>query len=163
MQVEDEYYNDPEFLELLEEYEQAEQTGMPVFMDAEDLADIAGYYQSAGRPDDAQKAIEKALEQDPESETALIYKVHEALDAEVPDVQLAQDYLDRIYNKDLPEYVYCQAEIFIVQDKPDEADKYLRNFNSPVDIEGVTGPQHGSFMRLTKKEYKRLKKLVNNQ
>lgn len=126
MQVEDEYYNDPEFLELLEEYEQAEQTGMPVFMDAEDLADIAGYYQSAGRPDDAQKAIEKALEQDPESETALIFKVHEALDAEVPDVQLAQDYLDRIYNKDLPEYVYCQAEIFIVQDKPDEADKYLR-------------------------------------
>ena len=40
-----------------------------------------------------------------------------------------------------------------------KADKYLRNFNSPVDIEGVTGPQHGSFMRLTKKEYKRLKKL----
>lgn len=39
-----------------------------------------------------------------------------------------------------------------------KADKYLRNFNSPVDIEGVTGPQHGSFIRLTKKEYKRLLK-----
>lgn len=42
-----------------------------------------------------------------------------------------------------------------------KADKYLRNFNSPVDIQGVTGPQHGSFMRLTKKEYKRLQKLGN--
>ena len=39
-----------------------------------------------------------------------------------------------------------------------KADEHLRNFHDPVDIEGVTGPQHGSFMRLTKKEYKRLKK-----
>jgi hypothetical protein len=39
-----------------------------------------------------------------------------------------------------------------------KADKYLRNFSDPVNIEGVTGPQHGSFMRLTKKEYKRLQR-----
>lgn len=38
------------------------------------------------------------------------------------------------------------------------ADKYLRNFNSPVDIQGVEAPQHGSFIRLTKKEYIRLEK-----
>lgn len=40
-----------------------------------------------------------------------------------------------------------------------KADRFLRNFSDPVDIEGVTGPQHGSFMRLTKKEYNRLLKL----
>ena len=39
-----------------------------------------------------------------------------------------------------------------------EADEHLRNFKNPVDIEGVNAPQHGSFMRLTKKEYKRLLK-----
>ncbi len=39
-----------------------------------------------------------------------------------------------------------------------KADEHLRGFHDPVDIEGVTGPQHGSFMRLTKKEYKRLQK-----
>ena len=39
-----------------------------------------------------------------------------------------------------------------------KADKNLRNFHDPVDIKGVTAPQHGSFMRLTKKEYKRLLK-----
>ena len=37
-----------------------------------------------------------------------------------------------------------------------KADKNLRNFSDPVDIQGVTGPQHGSFMRLTKEEYDRL-------
>jgi PelA/Pel-15E family pectate lyase len=37
-----------------------------------------------------------------------------------------------------------------------KADAHLRNFSSPVDIEGVNGPQHGSFMRLTRREYCRL-------
>nr|MBP7471544.1 glycoside hydrolase family 43 protein [Prevotella sp.] len=37
-----------------------------------------------------------------------------------------------------------------------KADENLRNFSDPVDIEGVTGPQHGSFMRITKKEYNKL-------
>lgn len=36
------------------------------------------------------------------------------------------------------------------------ADKNLRNFSAPRDIEGVNGPQHGSFLRLTKEEYDRL-------
>lgn len=37
-----------------------------------------------------------------------------------------------------------------------KADKYMRNFHDPVNIQGVASPQHGSFMRLTKAEYERL-------
>lgn len=37
-----------------------------------------------------------------------------------------------------------------------KADKNMRNFSDPQNIQGVTGPQHGSFMRLTKEEYERL-------
>lgn len=44
-----------------------------------------------------------------------------------------------------------------------QADSHLRNFHDPVDIEGVTAPQHGSFMRLTKAEYKRLVKWSERQ
>jgi len=40
-----------------------------------------------------------------------------------------------------------------------EADRFMRNFRNPRNIEGVRSPQHGSFMRITKKEYKRLMKL----
>ena len=39
-----------------------------------------------------------------------------------------------------------------------KADKYLRNFHDPEDIQGVTAPQHGSFLKLSKKEYKKLEK-----
>ena len=44
-----------------------------------------------------------------------------------------------------------------------KADENLRNFHDPVDIQGVTGPQHGSFMRLTEEEYKNLKKWSDSQ
>ena len=37
-----------------------------------------------------------------------------------------------------------------------KADKFMRNFREPRNIEGVSGPQHGSFIRLTKAEYDRL-------
>ena len=40
-----------------------------------------------------------------------------------------------------------------------EADEMMRNFKNPRNIQGVARPQHGSFMRITKKEYKRLLKL----
>ena len=38
-----------------------------------------------------------------------------------------------------------------------EADEHMRNFKHPVDIKGVSSPQHGSFMRITESEYNRLK------
>jgi len=37
-----------------------------------------------------------------------------------------------------------------------EADRYMRNFKNPQNIQGVARPQHGSFMRITKEEYDRL-------
>lgn len=36
------------------------------------------------------------------------------------------------------------------------ADKFMRNFKNPHNIEGVNAPQHGSFLRITKEEYDRL-------
>ena len=43
------------------------------------------------------------------------------------------------------------------------ADKYMRGFREPRNIEGVRGPQHGSFLRLTKREYKKLEKYYGSQ
>lgn len=34
-----------------------------------------------------------------------------------------------------------------------DADSLLSNFSNPRDIEGINGPQHGSFIRITKEEY----------
>lgn len=37
-----------------------------------------------------------------------------------------------------------------------DADATLSRFTNPRDIEGINGPQHGSFLRITEEEYKRL-------
>ena len=42
------------------------------------------------------------------------------------------------------------------------ADKYMRNFHSPRNIQGVSRPQHGSFLRITKEEYDRLQDWSDN-
>ena len=42
------------------------------------------------------------------------------------------------------------------------ADKYMRNFHSPRNIQGVSRPQHGSFLRITKEEYDRLQEWSDN-
>lgn len=36
------------------------------------------------------------------------------------------------------------------------ADKFMRNFSNPQNIQGVAAPQHGSFIRITKEEYDKL-------
>jgi len=69
--TDDEYFDDDEFRELLYEYEQAVRSGQPVFMDADDLGDVADYYQQHGRYDEAQAALERAAELQPDSVVAL--------------------------------------------------------------------------------------------
>ena len=101
--MDSEYYNDDEFREILNEYEQAVQADTPVFMDADDLADIADYYQQEGRYDDAQQALDRALELQPDSVVALNYQIHNALDND--DFEAAEAYLDRFIDHDLPEYI----------------------------------------------------------
>ena len=39
----------------------------------------------------------------------------------------------------------------------------LKNFYDPVDIKGVTAPQHGSFMRISEEEYNNLKMWSDKQ
>ena len=39
----------------------------------------------------------------------------------------------------------------------------MRNFSDPRNIEGVNGPQHGSFLRLTQEEYERLQSWSDEQ
>ena len=123
--MKEEYFDDEDFKELLSHYEEAISSGEPVFMDADDLADIADYYQLKGRYDDAEQAVERAAEIAPESLAVLNYRVHQALDRN--DLDSAQQYLDRIMERDSPEYIYDRAEILIARGKTDEADQYLRD------------------------------------
>lgn len=130
----DEYFDSSEFQELLDTYEQAISSGEPVFMDTDELVEIADYYQFTGRNDDAEDVIELALSLSPGAVAPLTYRIHEALSQH--DTKKAWDLLDQIIETDEPDYIYDRAEILIAENRIDEADEYLREiFKTEVDPE----------------------------
>ena len=120
----DEYFDSEEFRELLAEYEDAVNMGMPVFMDADELSEIADYYQMMERFDEADEAINLALSLSPGAIAPLTYKIHEALWN--GDTDEARKYLEQITETDEPDYVYDKAEILLAEERVEEADRYLR-------------------------------------
>ena len=124
MKTGDEYFDSDEFRDLLATYEDAVSTGQPVFLDADELADIADYYQMAGRYDEADDAIELALSLSPGAIAPLTYKIHEALWN--GNTEEAREYLDMIIETGEPDYVYDKAEILMAEEREEECDEYLR-------------------------------------
>ncbi len=124
MKVGDEYYDSQEFQEILEEYERARNTGEPVFLDADELSEIADFYQMQERLEEAEGAIQEALKKAPGGIAPLTYRIHEALDA--GDTDKAREYLQQITETYEPDYVYDKGEIMIAEGRIDEADVFFR-------------------------------------
>lgn len=121
----DEYFDSEEFREMLSEYEESKNTGMPVFLDADELSDIAEYYHFIERYDDADEAVELALSLSPGAVTPLTYKIHEALwDG---NADLAREYLEQITETDAPEFIYDKAEILLAEERVEEAEQILKD------------------------------------
>ena len=120
----DDYFDSKEFREMLAEYEEAVNTNEPVFMDAEELTEIADYYHCTGDPDRANDAIELALSLSPDAVAPLDYMFHEALASN--DVERAEEMLDKMIDKQEPEYIYDRAELMLYNSHVREANDYLR-------------------------------------
>ena len=121
----DEYFDSEEFCELLANYESTINTGMPVLMDADELADIADFYQMQGELDKAEEAIALALSLSPGAIAPITYRIHEALYN--GNTQQAWEWLEQIVEKSEPDYIYNRAEILLAEGKVEEADRYLRD------------------------------------
>jgi tetratricopeptide (TPR) repeat protein len=131
MQYDEDYFNSEEFKELLDSYEAAQQAGEQPFMDADDLVDLADYYNYRGEFDKADQAIDHALELFPDATLPNVYKARQALAAD--DDKGAHRYADAIGDKEDPDYVYLKAEILIAERHADEADRYLRQMAKTVE------------------------------
>ena len=119
-----EYFESEEFQEILGRYEESVRSGHSIYMDADDLADIADYYQYQGQPEEADAAITLALRINPEAVGPLLYKTREALNR--GDYETARSYAERVRALDELEYLYLQGEILISENKTEEADQLFR-------------------------------------
>lgn len=123
--TDDEYFDSDEFREMLATYEEAVSQGQPVFLDADELAEIADYYQMTGHADQADEAITLALSLSPGAVMPLVYKIHEALYYGRTDE--AEQLLDQIIEKDSPDYVYAEGEIMLAKGQDREADAFFKD------------------------------------
>ncbi len=126
----DDYFDSEEFRNTLNEYEESVKSGHPLFMDADDLADIADYYHFMGKEKKADETIDYALSLYPNATLPNVFKAREALTT--GDIDSAREYIAQIESKDDPEYHYMQAELLMAQDLVEEADTYLRQYFKTV-------------------------------
>ena len=125
------YFDSEDFREILNKYEESAKSGHPVYMDADDLADIADYYQYNGHPEEAETAIDLALSYNPQAVGPLLFKAREALT--LHDYDTAREYASRIQAADSLEALFLQGEILISEGKEEEADAlYLKYMKEEV-------------------------------
>lgn len=122
----DEYFSSKEFKEKLKMFETAHKHGSPVFMDCDDMSDIADYYHQLRRDPEALAVCDEALALYPHATTPLVMKarIHLYMDG---NTDKAEQFLDEIEDKDDLEYYYMRAEIMLYKGKAKEAEVYLES------------------------------------
>ena len=125
-----EYFESKEFKEILQQYEESVKSGERIYMDADDLADIADYYHYNNRMDEAEAAISLAMEYNPEAVGPMLYKAREAI--EKKDYDTAEEYANKVEPLDSLEAVYLRAELLVIKEDIDGADKLLMDYSKDV-------------------------------
>ena len=70
----DEYFKSQEFKDILHVYEKGKQEGVSIYLDPNDLADIAEYYHLQGQIDKSVALIDEAINLFPGSSAPLIFR-----------------------------------------------------------------------------------------
>lgn len=116
------FFDSPEFRETLKKY-QSWRTGCErVYMDPDEYADIAEYYQSLGNDGESLFAIEQGLSIFPTATAPLVTRCHLALLA--GDITTAERYFTRIGDKSDPDYLMLCGELLLAKKQFNEANAY---------------------------------------
>lgn len=126
MPIQDKFYESPEFKEKFQLYENAQASGTSVYLEPDDLTDIAEYYHILGNIDACKNTVDYAIKMFPGATMPLVFRSRVALLME-HDVTRAEEYAEMIDDKSDLEYLYLKAEIMIVDDRVEEAETFLRD------------------------------------
>ena len=132
MPIQDKFYESPEFKEKFQLYENAQASGTSVYLEPDDLTDIAEYYHILGNIDACKNTVEYAIKMFPGATMPLVFRSRVALLME-HDVARAEEYAEMIDDKADLEYLYLKAEIMIVDDRAEEAETFLRDAYDELD------------------------------
>ena len=130
----EQYFESDSFKQMLEAYEESKKSGNPVFLDSDEYADIAEYYDYNGKSDLAIEVADEAISIYPGAIGPLAFKARYVLQNE-QNTEKADAICEQIIDKSDLDYYYIKAEILIVDNKAEEAHQYLLSRLSHIDDE----------------------------
>lgn len=132
----DEYFDSREFKEILAKYEDARRKHTDVYLEPDELTDIAEYYYDRGDRRLAVDILDHAIDMFPGAAMPLVFRGRTAL-LDEHDIAKAKDYARRIDDKYNLDYIYLEAEILIMEGKEEQADNYLHDRMDHIDEDDV--------------------------
>lgn len=127
------YFTDPEFQRILEQYENAMEQEESVYMDAEDLTDIAEYYMSHNEEEKANACIELAINLHPEALDPQIFLGRQHLFH--GNIPAAYGILYSIQDQEDREVKFLKAELLLKERKPAEAHQLMQDYLKKIEDE----------------------------
>ncbi len=126
---------DKKLLELAEKYESAQIAHTSIYMDADDLADLADWYAIRGKFKKAMQVTEYGLQLHPDNTALLVEQAYLLIDTQHAD--LAQEVAERITEDFLPEVKILKAYLLIHQSKDEEAERLIDSIEDPNDLPNI--------------------------
>ena len=126
------YFEEPEFKDILAKYEAAREAGQAVYLDADDLTDVAEYYAMVHNDNErADEAIQLARQLHPDAVSPQIFVARQAM--QEGNIEEARQLCDAIEDQDHREVHFLRAELLIREEKSNEAFSYLLHVSKTVD------------------------------
>ena len=117
---------DKELLEMAEAYEQSQAEGKSIYMDAEDMADLADWYALRHKPNQAQEVVTYGLSIHPANTSLLVQQAY--LYVENDEIEKAQEVVESI-EEETTEAIILNASLRLIMDKPQEAKAILEKID----------------------------------
>lgn len=126
---------DKELQELAEQYEAAKADNKPIYLDADDLADLADWYAMRGKDEQAVEVVEYGLNIHPDSTPLLVEQAYLLIDAQERDK--AKQIIDRISEDYSSEVKVLKANILLGEGKTEEAEQLLDTIEDKEDLANI--------------------------
>lgn len=127
------YFESKEFKGTLAHYEAAVNEGRPIYMDADELTDVAEYYMIKEREEEASQCIHTALELHPEATDPQVFLARQQLFH--GHIEKAKELASVILDQQDREVRFLWAEIRIKEGRAQEASQQLMYYYRTLDEE----------------------------
>ena len=126
------YFETPEFKEILTTYETAKDAGTQLYMDADELTDVAEYYSMVKQDEAAaDEVIDFALQLHPDAVDPQIFKARQFMLQ--GDTEHALQVCDAIEDQQHREVFFLRAELLVRNEKLEDAATLLQDARQQMD------------------------------